>query len=110
VAGIAGGPDEIVATKKESTRIMATGMAEWVDKDWYIKTKEDLDDYTYYVAGVVGVMLSDIWEWYDGTKTDSKLAIGYGRGLQAVNMLRNQQEDQERGAKFYGEGGDCEAL
>ncbi|HLR41278.1 MAG TPA: phytoene/squalene synthase family protein [Virgibacillus sp.] len=103
-------PDDIVATIQESTSIMATGMAEWVDKNWYIKTKEDLDDYTYYVAGLVGVMLSDIWEWYDGTKTDSKLAIGYGRGLQAVNMLRNQQEDQERGVKFFPDGWDRQDM
>ena len=41
-------------------------------------------------------MLSDIWELYDGTVTDSDLAIGYGRGLQAVNMLRNQDEDADR--------------
>src|SRR5690625_1456007 len=97
-------PDDIVATIQESTSIMATGMAEWVDKNWYIKTKEDLDDYTYYVAGLVGVMLSDIWEWYDGTKTDRSLAIGYGRGLQAVNMLRNQDEDAERGVQFIPDG------
>ena len=42
---------------------MADGMAKWVEKDWVVKTKEDLDEYTYYVAGLVGVMLSDIWEF-----------------------------------------------
>ncbi|WP_156290343.1 squalene/phytoene synthase family protein [Oceanobacillus salinisoli] len=96
-------PKEIVDKVKESTSEMADGMAKWVEKDWVIKTKEDLDDYTYYVAGLVGVMLSDIWEWYDNTKTDRELAIGYGRGLQAVNMLRNQDEDAERGVQFLPE-------
>lgn len=85
---------------------MADGMARWVEKDWVVKTKEDLDEYTYYVAGLVGIMLSDIWELYDGTKTDRDLAIGYGRGLQAVNMLRNQDEDADRGVRFIPDGWD----
>src|SRR5699024_10957536 len=68
-------------------------------------TKGDLEDYTYYVAGLVGVMLWDIWKWYDGTETDHDLAIGFGRGLQAVNILRNQDEDyEERGVRFIPEG------
>ena len=51
-------------------------------------------------------MLSDIWELYDGTITDRDLAIGYGRGLQAVNMLRNQDEDADRGVRFIPDGWD----
>ena len=87
------------------TAKMARGMADWADKDWFVKTEEDLDDYTYYVAGLVGEMLSDIWKWYDGTETDMELAVGFGRGLQAVNILRNQEEDyEERGVSFVPEG------
>lgn len=93
-------PDGITEKMTDSTSVMAEGMAKWVEKDWQIKCKADLEDYTYYVAGLVGVMLSDIWEWYDGTKTDRELAIAYGRGLQTVNILRNQEEDQERGVSF----------
>lgn len=93
-------PKEIVGKVQESTSIMAAGMAEWVEKDFQIKTEADLDDYTYYVAGLVGVMLSDIWKWYDNTETNRDLAIAYGRGLQAVNMLRNQDEDADRGVQF----------
>ena len=34
----------------------AKGMAKWVQKDWVINSREDdLDDYTYYVAGLVEV-------------------------------------------------------
>lgn len=98
-------PKGIVEKVMESTSVMASGMADWAIKDWHIKTKEDLDDYTYYVAGLVGVMLSDIWKWHDNTQTDNDLAIAYGRGLQAVNILRNQDEDYlERGVKFFPEG------
>ncbi|MFZ3578346.1 squalene/phytoene synthase family protein [Virgibacillus sp. DJP39] len=103
-------PVEIVEKIKESTSIMAAGMAKWVEQDWQIKSKEDLDDYTYYVAGLVGVMLSDIWEWYDGTKTDRDLAIAYGRGLQIVNILRNQQEDKQRGVSFVPDDWDIDDL
>lgn len=98
-------PTGIVEKVKKSTAEMAGGMADWAEKNWVIKTKEDLDSYTYYVAGLVGVMLSDIWKWYDGTETDYDLAIGFGRGLQAVNILRNQHEDfAERGVRFIPEG------
>lgn len=98
-------PAGIVEKVKDSTAEMAGGMADWVDKDFDVQTKEDLDEYTYYVAGLVGVMLSDIWHWYDGTETERDLAIGFGRGLQAVNILRNQEEDlEERGVSFMPEG------
>lgn len=94
-------PENTVHIVMNSAHEMAYGMAKWVKADWNIQTKEDLDDYTYYVAGLVGVMLSDIWEQSAGVKTDRDLAIGYGRGLQAVNILRNEQEDyDERGVSF----------
>ena len=104
-------PPDIVEKVKESTAIMAEGMAKWVSKDWRIKTKEDLDDYTYYVAGLVGCMLSDLWKWHDNTETDREKAVAFGRGLQAVNILRNQEEDlAERGVSFLPEGWDREDL
>ncbi len=38
-------------------------------------------------------------------KTDRNLAISYGRGLQAVNILRNEKEDlTERGVSFVPDG------
>lgn len=98
-------PTGIVDKVKASTAEMAGGMADWAKRDWVVKTKEDLDNYTYYVAGLVGLMLSDIWRWYDGTETDDELALGFGRGLQAVNILRNEEEDyDERGVRFIPDG------
>ncbi|MBD7939493.1 MULTISPECIES: squalene/phytoene synthase family protein [Cytobacillus] len=94
-------PDEIRIKVVESTAIMASGMGDWVDKDWQIQSEADLDQYTYTVAGLVGVMLTDIWKWYDGTEADKELGIGFGRGLQAVNILRNYKEDAERGVSFF---------
>ena len=89
---------------KASTGEMAEGMAKWVEKNWQIKTKEDLDEYTYYVAGLVGVMLSDLWKENANIDTDRELAIGYGRALQAVNILQNKDEDSERGVQFFPDG------
>lgn len=89
----------------EISNEMAFGMAKWAKKNWQVQTKEDLDDYTYYVAGVVGVYLSRLWYWSYGQETDLDLAIGFGRGLQAVNILRNQKEDsEERGVSFVPDG------
>ncbi|MDN4493798.1 phytoene/squalene synthase family protein [Ureibacillus aquaedulcis] len=96
------GSEKIV---KEATSEMAEGMGKWAKNDFQVRTKDDLDEYTYYVAGLVGVMLSELWDWNAGVKTDRELAIGYGRGLQLVNILRNQEEDlRERGVSFVPEG------
>lgn len=85
----------------ETASEMAFGMAKWAKENWQVHTKEDLDDYTYYVAGCVGVYLSKLWDWSYGQETNEELAIGFGRGLQIVNILRNQKEDkEERGVSF----------
>lgn len=95
-------PETIRKRVLASTAEMAGGMAKWVDRNWLVNNEEDLDEYTYYVAGLVGVMLSDIWKWHEGLETDRALAIAFGRGLQAVNIVRNQDEDQqERGVSFF---------
>lgn len=88
----------------DATAAMARRMAYWVGNDWRIRTKRDLDRYTFSVAGAVGVLLSDLWTWYDGTASCTGAAVGYGRGLQAVNILRNRAEDLERGVDFFPDG------
>ena len=103
-------PATVVDTVLNATSVMAKGMADWAMKGWKVKDEKDLDDYTFYVAGLVGVMLSDIWKWYDGTETDKQLAIAYGRGLQSVNILRNHTEDRERGVSFFPDGWDLDDM
>lgn len=103
-------PEEIRNKVIEATSIMAEGMAGWAAKNWVIRTEDDLKDYTYYVAGLVGVMLNDIWKWHDGTETDEELAIGFGRGLQAVNILRNYKEDAVREVSFFPDGWTLEEM
>lgn len=103
-------PADIVEKVKSATSEMAEGMAKWARRNWVIKTKSDLDEYTYYVAGLVGCMLSDLWKWHDNTETDREQAIAFGRGLQAVNILRNQDEDDERGVNFMPDEWDREDM
>lgn len=98
-------PEKALPIVTAATSEMAMGMGKWSKANWQIHSRDDLDDYTYYVAGLVGVMLSELWYAFEGIKTDRDLAIGYGRGLQAVNILRNEQEDlNERGVSFVPEG------
>ena len=103
-------PQTASSLVKQSTAVMASGMADWVDKNWQIETREDLDSYTYCVAGAVGELLSDLWRWHDGTDTDRVKAIAFGRGLQAVNILRNYGEDEERGVSFFPEDWNQEQM
>lgn len=88
----------------EAIAAMCDRMAHWADCNWTIQTEADLDRYTFSVAGSVGLLLSDLWAWYDGTQTDRIEAIGFGRGLQSVNILRNHSEDLTRSVEFYPTG------
>ncbi|WNQ09061.1 phytoene/squalene synthase family protein [Paenibacillus aurantius] len=97
-------PTSIAPTVFRYIQEMSLGMAHWVERKWEIRTEEDLDQYTYCVAGAVGEMLSDLWAWYDDTKSDPVKAVAFGRGLQSVNILRNRSEDGTRGVNFFPEG------
>lgn len=88
----------------DATAAMADRMAYWAENNWTIQTESDLDRYTFGVAGAVGLLLSDLWAWYDGTQTNRSHAVGFGRGLQAVNILRNHTDDLERSVNFFPEG------
>jgi farnesyl-diphosphate farnesyltransferase len=94
-------PEGIAARIWNETAAMADRMAHWVAVSWRVRDEADLNRYTYAVAGSVGVLLSDIWAWNDGTRTHHGQAVGYGRGLQAVNILLNRQADAARGVSFF---------
>lgn len=97
-------PEAVAPIIHRATSVMAQRMAYWVNNDWRIRTKHDLDLYTFSVAGAVGVLLSNLWAWYDGTLSRKADAICCGRGLQAVNILRNRSEDLARGVDFFPDG------
>jgi farnesyl-diphosphate farnesyltransferase len=63
----------------------------------------DLDDYCYYVAGVVGEMLTDLFCDYSADigrrrASLSALAASFAQGLQMTNILKDIWEDRSRGA------------
>jgi len=63
----------------------------------------DLDDYCYYVAGVVGEMLTDLFCDYSAEiahrrSSLSALAASFAQGLQMTNILKDIWEDRSRGA------------
>lgn len=88
----------------EATAAMADRMAQWAINGFNVTTKADLDRYTYGVAGAVGLLLCDLWGWFEKIQIDRSQAIQFGRGLQLVNILRNRKEDLARGVDFYPEG------
>jgi farnesyl-diphosphate farnesyltransferase len=63
----------------------------------------DLDDYCYYVAGVVGEMLTDLFCAYSPDIARRRaalfaLAASFAQGLQMTNILKDVWEDRGRGA------------
>jgi farnesyl-diphosphate farnesyltransferase len=63
----------------------------------------DLDDYCYYVAGVVGQMLTELFCSYSVTVKQQRsalhdLAVSFAQGLQMTNILKDIWEDRSRGA------------
>jgi len=97
-------PESIGPRIWDATASMADRMAYWAERNWLVETKADLDTYTFSVAGAVGLLLSDLWAWHDGTKTNRLQAIAFGRGLQTVNILRNQKDDLKRGVSYFPKG------
>ena len=103
-------PPSIAPRVWEATATMADRMAQWAENGWMIQNEAGLDRYTFGVAGSVGLLLSDLWAWYNGTPSNRIHAVGFGRGLQAVNILRNHAEDVARGVEFFPPGWRAEDM
>lgn len=97
-------PADIAPRIWAESSAMANCMAGWCERGWRIRDETDLNAYTFAVAGAVGLLLSDLWAWYDGTQTDRQEALAFGRGLQAVNILRNRADDLSRSVDFFPDG------
>ena len=86
-------------------RIMAAGMTEFQQcKPRHgLRDLSQLDRYCYYVAGVVGEMLTELFcdyssELYPQRKKMLSLAVSFGQALQMTNILKDIWEDRRRGA------------
>lgn len=84
--------------------IMGKGMAEYQDRDLRhgLATMAEMSDYCYYVAGVVGEMLTRLFCHYSheiDAQRDRmmKLAVSFGQGLQMTNILKDLWDDHSRG-------------
>jgi farnesyl-diphosphate farnesyltransferase len=63
----------------------------------------DLDEYCYYVAGVVGDLLTELFCEYSAAvalhrSELQRLAVSFAQGLQMTNILKDVWEDRSRGA------------
>ncbi len=86
-------------------RIMSQGMADYQDAETLdgVPDLPAMDKYCYYVAGVVGEMLTELFCDYDeainrNRETLMKLAVSFGQGLQMTNILKDIWDDRKRGA------------
>ena len=78
------------------TRRMGKGMADFIESE--VNTLKDWDVYCHYVAGLVGIGLSDLWA---GSKLEEKkfktemedLSNAMGLFLQKTNIVRDYLED-----------------
>ncbi|HUX73741.1 MAG TPA: phytoene/squalene synthase family protein [Steroidobacteraceae bacterium] len=63
----------------------------------------DMDDYCYYVAGVVGEMLTELFCEYSPAIARNRAglesrAVSFAQGLQMTNILKDVWDDRSRGA------------
>ena len=85
--------------------IMARGMSEFqrnATSDG-LENLSHLDRYCYYVAGVVGEMLTELFCDYSAEINERReellaLSVSFGQGLQMTNILKDIWEDRRRGA------------
>lgn len=68
-----------------------------------LRDVEEMSEYCYYVAGVVGVMLTELFCDYSPQMEQQRsrmleLAVSFGQGLQMTNILKDIWEDRKRGA------------
>ena len=79
------------------------GLIEGQKQDYTFKQPKTLDDllnYCYLVAGVVGEMLSYVLAPKDAISDVRKVAIDLGEAMQITNILRDIGEDRKR-ARIY---------
>lgn len=90
---------------------MCRGMAKYCalrgEDGWFeLADEAALRDYCYYVAGLVGLMLCDLWAWHEPSIRGERLerlrsrAVGFGLALQYVNIARDIPADRRRDTVF----------
>ncbi|MHC4606539.1 MAG: squalene/phytoene synthase family protein [Planctomycetota bacterium] len=83
---------------------MAEGMQAWSTRE--VRSLPDLHDYCYYVAGIVGKLLTRIFRAHGhiGGKQYRELAaraVDFGIALQMINVIRDVRTDAREGRRFW---------
>jgi farnesyl-diphosphate farnesyltransferase len=97
------------ATQREAmqncVRTMADGMVYYQGQETLngLPDQPAMDRYCYYVAGVVGEMLTELFcdhcpELNQQKSEMMRLAVSFGQGLQMTNILKDIWDDRARGA------------
>ncbi len=92
------------AALERCVRIMCSGMPEFQRNNSAhgLGNVRDLSRYCYFVAGVVGEMLTDLFCLHASDIAARRdklepLAVSFGQGLQMTNILKDIWEDQQAG-------------
>ena len=94
------------STLERCVRIMSRGMEEFQQRENSVDGLDNLphlDRYCYFVAGVVGEMLTELFCDYSPELGKHReellgLAVSFGQGLQMTNILKDIWDDLNRGA------------
>ena len=78
---------------------MGYGMMYYQDTE--VKTFHDLNDYCYYVAGTIGIYLTDIVNTLDNLELNKDNALSFSRFLQKVNIIKDAKKDLYEGRFFW---------
>jgi farnesyl-diphosphate farnesyltransferase len=90
---------------------MSLGMRKYAQsydkrKFQFLKSMKELDEYTYYVAGTVGKLLTYLFAHFSRKITPKirkrleKFSESFGKGLQLVNIIRDITADLKRGQSY----------
>jgi farnesyl-diphosphate farnesyltransferase len=104
-------PSQVRATIFRYAGEMAEGMAMFLEQQdqqgrLQFESDEQLDQYCYYVAGTVGLMLNDLFaDVSERDKSEAKnAAVELGIGLQLTNIVKDIQKDLLRNVRYCPSG------
>lgn len=104
LAGYRGLPPKAREVVAAGVREMCAGMSTWCGRE--IRTAADQNEYCYYVAGLVGRVLTGLFHAYGfvDARRRARLdehAVEFGLALQKVNVIRDIRDDLSEGRCFW---------
>lgn len=95
-------PFAIRTPLQRALKLMAQGMLHFqLGNGLRLKTLKQVNQYCFFVAGIIGEMLTDFAQAIDPqlkeNKSLSRLGVQFGLFLQKINILKDQKEDEKEG-------------